>query len=269
MQLKGVDTVGSEAHSSIPAADAGRKEAERRFHNERFGFEEDPRAGLNRWYAAVSRGERAQVERIKRAARGATVLEYGCGRGKFSLINQGIAECAGAFHGIDISDVAIRQARDTAALLGFQNCTFDVMDGEAMTFPSEAFDLVFGRGIIHHLTTARCFAEVARVLKSGGSASFFEPMGHNPLINGFRKSTPDVRTADEHPLLMSDIQLAKQYFSRVEFEFFGLTTLFAVPFLKLRAGRALLNACDHMDRVLLNLPGLRRNAWFVLLTLTK
>lgn len=266
---QGVDTGGLRAHSSPPTSDAGRKEAERRFHNERFGFEEDPRAGLNRWYAAVSRGGRVQVEWIKRTARAATVLEYGCGRGKFSLINHGIAECAGAFHGIDISDVAIEQARDTAATLGFRNCKFDAMDGEAMTFPSETFDVVFGRGIVHHLTTARCFAEVARVLKSGGSASFFEPMGHNPLINGFRKSTPDVRTADEHPLLMSDIQLAKQYFSRVEFEFFGLTTLFAVPFLKLPGGRALLNACDRMDRALLNLPWVRKNAWFVLLTLTK
>jgi len=44
-----------------------------------------------------------------------------------------------------------------------------------------------------------------------GSAIFIDPLGHNPAINMFRRSTPDLRTEDEHPLLLEDFRLAGRY----------------------------------------------------------
>jgi SAM-dependent methyltransferase len=141
------------------------------------------------------------------------------------------------------------------------------MDAENLTYPEKFFDLIFGRGIIHHLTVPRAYAEISRVLKPGGQASFFEPMGHNFAINLFRRSTPELRSADEHPLLMGDLREARAYFRKVETRFYGLATLAAVPF----AGKAksLMRLCAGLDRVLLRLPPLRSQAWFVLMTLEK
>jgi SAM-dependent methyltransferase len=251
------------------ATDPQRKESERAFHNERYGGVVDSRESLNKWYAAVGTGARRQIECIEALAEGAKVLEYGCADGRLSLIEEDIARNAEQFFGIDISDQAIDTARSTAAKLAFDHCHFEPMDAERMSFGDSEFDLIFGRGIIHHLDLNKSFAEIKRVLRPGGNAVFFEPMGHNPAINRFRKKTPELRTPDEHPLLAKDFRLAQSHFRRVETEFFGLTTLGAVPFAGTSFGRGLMNACERTDRLLLRIPGLRRNAWFVLLTLTK
>ena len=135
-----------------------------------------------------------------------------------------------------------------------------------MSFEDNRFDLVYGRGIIHHLDLERCFAEVARVLKPGAVASFYEPMGHNPLLNAYRRRTPDIRTVDEHPLLMSDLALAHRYFDDVQVEYFGLCSVGSalmpsgVRELAYAAGKAI-------DAVVLTLPFVKRFAWHALLTL--
>jgi SAM-dependent methyltransferase len=247
--------------------DSKRKESERQFHNARFGAEADPRAGINRWYAAVDEGSRLQLDLITGAAAGRRVLEYGCGNGVFCLRETQLAQISGEYHGIDISDLAIAQARRSLDESQRRHCHFEQMDAEALAYPDQYFDLVFGRGIIHHLTVRRAYAELSRVLKPGGQAIFFEPMGHNLAINLFRRRTPDLRTSDEHPLLTSDLREARGYFSRVESRFYGLATLAAVPFSRRLPG--LMAGCAALDRVLLKLPILRSQAWFVLLTLVK
>src|SRR5258706_12082914 len=88
-----------------------RKESERQFHNARFGAETDPRAGINRWYAAVDEGSRLQLKAIERAAAGRRVLEYGCGHGAFCLREPRLAAVSREDHRIDISELAIAPAR--------------------------------------------------------------------------------------------------------------------------------------------------------------
>ena len=245
--------------------DFRRKESERHFHNERFGAETDPRAGIDRWYAAVEEGAQRQLELLGRLVAGQRVLEYGCGNGVFALRETRLARMAGEYHGIDISDTAIEQA-----ILSLDDglkgrCHFRQMDAEAMTYPDGFFDLVFGRGIIHHLTIRRAFGELSRVLRPGGHAIFFEPMGHNIAINLFRRRTPELRTVDEHPLLIGDLRDARRSFRRVETRFYGLATLAAVPLSGKVPG--LMRLCAGLDHILLKLPVLSLQAWFVLMTL--
>ncbi len=246
-----------------------RLESERAFHNQRYATTEDFRAPLHKWYQALAAGQRRQLELIKGLAPHSEVLEYGCADAEMSIIENPICVAAKGYWGIDISDQAIRRARELAAERGLAHCQFAVMDAQAMTFDDNMFDLIYGRGIIHHLELSKCFPEIARVLRPGGSAVFYEPMGHNPLINGFRRKTPELRTPDEHPLLVRDFDLAGQYFGKVRCEYFGLTTLAAIPFSKYPGGGKLLNAFEVLDRSLLRIPGLRQQAWHVLLTLTK
>src|SRR3546814_13720576 len=74
------------------------------------------------------------------------------------------------------------------------------MNAEAMDFPDDSFDLVFGSGIIHHLDIDRAFAEIARVLRPGGRAVFVEPPGLNPAIEIYRRLTPGAPPPAAHPL---------------------------------------------------------------------
>jgi ubiquinone/menaquinone biosynthesis C-methylase UbiE len=167
-------------------SDQRRKESERQFHNRRFGAGQDFREPLNKWYAAVASGVREQNEMVKRYGMGGKVLEYGCADARNSLDEQ-LSNDFATYHGIDISDQAIDVARKLAASQGLRNWEFTVMDAENLTFPDDEFDVVFGRGILHHLDLGRCFREIARVLHPGGKAIFTEPLGHNPALNLFRR----------------------------------------------------------------------------------
>jgi SAM-dependent methyltransferase len=245
-----------------------RKERERDFHNQRFGAERDIREPLNKWYGALAAGSQAQNELVRQYGGGSKVLEYGCSDGMISISDRLVQNTA-HFHGIDISDKAIERARQTCASKGLTNCDFTVMDAENLKFSDNEFDLVFGRGILHHLDLSKCFAEISRVLRPSGKAIFTEPLGHNPAINLFRKMTPQYRTEDEHPLVMDDLKIARGAFREVECKFFGLSTLAAVPFNATAVGSAMMKFCQRADSFLLRIPPIQRHAWSVLIILTK
>jgi ubiquinone/menaquinone biosynthesis C-methylase UbiE len=243
-------------------------ERERRFHNERFSHDTDSRASLNKWYASVRHGAEKQNALVRQYARNNEVLEYGCADGGLSIDGLSLSENCHSLTGIDISDVAIQKATAKAARAGLKNVRFLTMNAEALTFPDESFDLVFGRAIVHHLDLKRCFAEVSRVLRTNGVAVFFEPMGHNPVINLYRQRTPDIRTPDEHPLLMTDFTLARQHFARVDTIFYGLFSVASV-FLDATANGIPYRLSKVLDDLILRLPIVRRYAWHCLIVCHK
>ena len=172
-----------------------RKASEQEFHDDRYA--DETRAHLDKYYAVMQRSYGSFRQLAREAATGVDVLEYGCGAEPNSLE---VAREARSVHGIDISPVAIERARTSAAALGLERFQFSVADAEALDFPDDSFDLVFGAAIVHHLELDKAIAEIARVLRPEGRAIFIEPLGHNPLINLYRRRTPELRTPDEHPL---------------------------------------------------------------------
>jgi len=244
------------------------KQREVAYHNERYRADgSDNRARLDRWYDAVESGAQRQLELIERYGRGRQVLEYGCADGRFALVEHAVAQQAAHYWGIDISDSAIARATALGGALDLTNCTFNTMDAEDVRFASGQFDLVFGRGIVHHLDLDRAFAEIRRVLRDDGVAVFYEPMGHNPVLNSYRQRTPQLRTVGEHPLVTADFDLARRYFGSVDVRYFGLTTLGPAALPQSRFRDHALRAFEHVDDWLLRVPLINRNAWFVLLTL--
>jgi ubiquinone/menaquinone biosynthesis C-methylase UbiE len=242
-------------------------ERERRFHNERFLQETDPRSGLNKWYAAIRHGSERQNALVRQYAKNKEVLEFGCADGTLSFEMNLPFRCK-TLTGIDISDVAIEKAKIKTTSLETNNTRFLTMNAEEMTFDDQSFDLIFGRGILHHLDLQKCFSGIERVLRSNGVAIFCEPMGHNPILNLYRNRTPDIRTPDEHPLRMADLTLARRYFSRVETMFYGLFTVASV-FLDATVDGFLYRSSKALDDFILNLPVVRRYAWHCLIVCRK
>jgi len=227
------------------------------------------RARADKFYLVTGESNDFYRGRVLEDVHDKRVLEYGCGTGSAAF---DIGKVGGRAVGIDISPVAISLATEQAQERGIaDNVEFAVMNAEELRFPNASFDRVCGSGIIHHLDISRALPEIARVLRPGGRAVFTEPLGHNPLINAYRRLTPDLRTVDEHPLLRKDIrqiEAAGEYFRAVRTRYFHLTALAAVPLRNTRAFRLVNGSLDRLDRALLRpRTPLRWCAWFVVIEL--
>lgn len=243
-----------------PGADTSRSdrlERERAFHDDRFAHEHRQAAGK---YYAVDTGRTRYGDLVRAAAGpGCTVLEYGCGTGSEAFA---LAAAGAETVGIDISGVGVSEATARARREGV-NARFIQMDAEDLASVDGAFDLVCGSGILHHLDLERAVVEIRRVLKPGGVAVFYEPLGTNPLISLYRRLTPLMRTPDEHPLVPADFDVMRQRFTAVEVEHHTLLALAGAVLRKLpRIGGPLVRALQRADRLLLDHVRLaQRFAW--------
>ena len=241
-----------------------RIQIEKDFHND--SFANDIRKPVRGFYKVIGRAHNYYETRIKEVAgTGGRVLEYGCGPGSYAFP---LAQQGADVVGIDISEVAIEQASAKAEEMGL-NIDFQVMNAEDLEFEDNSFDVICGTSIIHHLELDTAYAEINRVLKPGGVCIFLEPMGHNPLINAYRRFTPNLRTPDEHPLLVNDLTLAERTFSEVKTEYFTLFSLAWSPFASKFKSDGVITALDNFDQLVFRtVPYLRRMAWLVVMELT-
>ena len=220
---------------------------------------------VGKFYTVATAANRHFRAQIDENCTGQRILEYGCGDGKHALA---LAHYGAEVVGIDISVEAIRQANAQAHADGLEDkLTFEVMNAEALKFPNEYFDIVCGSSILHHLNLDGACRELVRVLKPEGRAVFREPLGHNPLINLYRKLTPKIRTEDEHPLLVHDLETLSGYFNEVHIHYYTLCTLIAVPFRALPGFKGLLAFLEWFDNFLLRLPFIKSLAWQVVIQL--
>ena len=250
------------------ATDSGasaRYERERAFHDDRYQHDSD-RARAEKFYEAGDASGDRYRELLDAIRPGERVLEYGCGTGSaaFDLAGRGIEVL-----GIDISPVAIDVAEAEARRRGVAaQVSFAEMNAEDLQLEDHTFDVVCGSGVLHHLDLDRAFHEVKRVLKPDGWATFVEPMGHNPLINAYRKRTPAMRTPDEHPLVVGDLERARRSFSSVEVQYFNLLTIATVPLRRFRFQPGLHARLHRIDQWLFRrAPAVARHAWVVVIHL--
>ena len=195
---------------------------------------------------------------------GKRVLEYGCGQGDTfaRLLSLGAAHVTG----IDIAPAMIAEAQQRIAEMNAgSSLEAHVMDAHALSFADGSFDVVIGVSILHHLDLPVALPEIQRILPytKGGYAVFIEPMGVNPVINWYRRRTPEYRTPSEHPLVRTNLRLLREYFE-VETTFFNLVSLLA----SIRGLSWLHKPMYHLDRLILRLPGVQLLAWTVVLKLT-
>jgi len=242
--------------------------AQRKLHEREYfdhAYQEGVRQPAAKFYSIVASSKGWYRERVLELGRGKRVLEYGCGTGSsaFELGRLGATVC-----GIDISATAVEMASRRAREQKLDNVSFAVMDAERTDFPSASFDLICGSGILHHLEVSAAMREITRLLRPDGHALFFEALGHNPLINWYRRWTPKLRSPDERPLKLSDLEVITRHFERPELRFFHLFALAAIPLRNRKAFQPLLQRLDALDRwCFATLPWLRRHAWIAVLDL--
>jgi len=98
---------------------------------------------------------------------GRSLLDVGCGVGN-DLAR--FARHGAKVTGIDLAPHSIDLARSNFAQRGLEG-DFVVMDGEAMSFPDNTFDVVYCHTVLHFTPNpGRMIAEIERVLKPGGEA---------------------------------------------------------------------------------------------------
>ena len=241
-----------------------RIQREKDFHNQRFA--ENTRKPLDKYYSITANTRRFFLDLMNNELQGKKVLEYGCGTGSFSF---DLAEKGAVVYGIDISEVAIEEAKKISATKNFkENLNFSVMNAEDLKFENDFFDRVCGNSILHHLDLRASLKELTRVLKREGNAIFIEPLGHNPIINLYRKLTPKLRSEDEHPLKSEDLKLFKEYFSEVNINYFHLTTLLAVPFRNTTLFDKIFSMLSKTDSALFKFEIFKKNAWMIVLEMS-
>lgn len=112
---------------------------------------------------------RVALERFGERLQRGRLLEIGCGVGRTAI------PFAGAFESVDAVDVAPAMVERARTLGPPPNLRFHVTDGESLApFEDASFDAVFSEHVFQHVphrpVVERYLAEVARVLRPGGSA---------------------------------------------------------------------------------------------------
>lgn len=157
--------------------------------------------------------------------RGKTVLEYGCGDGRNTLL---LARRGAKVTAVDISpeliDIARRRLRENNVVA---NVDFIVGSAHDLPLPDNSIDVVFGMAILHHLDLKSSQREVRRVLRSGGRAVFKEPVRNSKLMRFLRGLIP-YRAADvspfERPLTDQELAAYAEGFSSFHSKAFLLPT---------------------------------------------
>lgn len=197
------------------------------------------------------------------------VLEIGCG---MSLINANYYSSNNCeYTGVDVSENCIEENKKLAKKLNLK-AEFIADDGNTLfSLKGRKFDLIFMSAVLHHLELNIAIPNLKKLLNKKGKLIMIEPMGENPLINIFRKFTPNIRTADEHPLLFKDLNYILKILPKTTFEFHSITSLFLAPFAYLPSKRFVkflyktINFWGYLDMILSKMPILKRLSWVVLI----
>lgn len=145
--------------------------------------------------------------------RGKRVLELGCGPGDEAVM---MAHRGAFVVAIDLAPASVLITRERACASGVAaRVVVSEMVAEQLAFPAATFDWVTGFGLLHHAVLDALAPEIRRVLRQGGRALFFEPLGTNPLLEFARRYLPyrdKHHSAEEHPLTYEDIARVGAHF---------------------------------------------------------
>jgi SAM-dependent methyltransferase len=154
---------------------------------------------------------------------GKRILDLGCGDGECTTL---IAAHGGGVTALDISTDLLAMTNARCEADGHVNRVRPVCASvHDMPLASEAFDVVFGMAVLHHVDLDLAARETHRVLKPGGRAIFCEPMRNSTVVAALRRLIP-YRHPDvspfERPLRWDEIARFASRFAAFEWRRFDL-----------------------------------------------
>lgn len=204
---------------------------------------------------------------------GEWILDFGGGEGKESLalLKQDLVVV-----NADLSTTQLLRARDlVSASIDGAKIYYVQADAANLPFANEAFRIIYGKAILHHLDIQTAAEEINRILPEGGKATFAEPMAHHPVFNAARFLTPSLRTIDEHPFTESALRLFLQHFAEDYTTAHFLTAPAAYIFRILPWGGEIFFRWTHkqlqkLDQMLFRLfPAVQKWGWYRVVNVKK
>ena len=220
----------------------------------------------NIFYKAIYNANEDFFDYLKINSINSNILDYGCGIGQ--SLQEVVKFNPKKIFGIDISEVSIQKAKDSIQKSN-SNVELLVDNCEKTKFNDSTFDIIYGSGILHHLDISLCLKEMHRILKPGGRFLFIEPLGTNPMINFYRKLTPNSRSKDEHPLINDDFELIKSNFNKLQIKYYGFFTLIFFPLYTTPKKSFNFKILKKIDQFLFKFDIFKKFAWSVLIIAEK
>jgi 2-polyprenyl-3-methyl-5-hydroxy-6-metoxy-1,4-benzoquinol methylase len=159
---------------------------------------------------------------------GKRILEVGAGSGMLAVW---LALQGADVTGIDVSGGILEVAAKRASVSGVAHRTTFVHSAiEDFDAPDESFDAVIGNNVVHHFERDQAMANLARMLRHDGRATFCEPVlfvpepvrrvRYSPTVS--RRFPPHTHTPDERSLDQSDLRIIERHFASVSWKPFQL-----------------------------------------------
>ncbi|MEM7357006.1 MAG: class I SAM-dependent methyltransferase [Acidobacteriota bacterium] len=198
-----------------------RFEAEEAFHNEWATSVDLDSVMVDASFESCTAPEGRRIVEWLGDLRGKQLLDVGCGLGEAAVY---FAKQGAEVTATDLSGEMLALTERVAERHGVRVATAKG-PAETLPFDDASFDVVYAGNVLHHGDTAAMIDELHRLLRPGGVAVTWDPLHHNPLINVYRRMATQVRTEDEHPLRIQDLELFRRRFRQVDHECFWFFTL--------------------------------------------
>ncbi len=201
---------------------------------------------------------------IKNNSKDKLVLDMACGFGRES-ITAAISD-AKLVVGIDLSPNSVKEGNELANKNNLNNVIFSVADCENLYFDNDSFDTIICARMLHHIEFETVMKELFRVLKKGGKVICIEALGINPILNLYRRKTPEQRTHWEtaNILTFKHLKIANKYFKVENIQYWH----FLSPLAKF--SKILLPIFNFLDsKIFSKIPFLNRLAWIFTFELKK
>lgn len=204
-----------------PQARDGRLASEEAFHDEWASSVRPEEVLVHESFEACTAPEHRRILELLGDLKGKRLLDLGSGLGEasvyFALRGAKVTAC-------DLSSGMLDLAKRVAAHHKVEIATHQA-PAEKTGLPDASFDIVYAGNLLHHVNIAPTLDEARRILAPGGIFVSWDPLAHNPIIDVYRFMAGGMRTPDEHPLSMKDLDLFRARFCEVRWDCFWFFTL--------------------------------------------
>lgn len=204
------------------------KDAEKKFHDKWAQLENTKTINIKLINEASTAPEMRHISFIIGDIKNKKILDLGCGLGEASIY---FATKLAKVTALDISPGMLKLTNKLALINKVKIKTHLATAENFKLKKSDKFDIIYAGNCLHHSNIKETLKSISLHLKKGGIFVSWDPIAYNPIINIYRKLANKVRTVDEHPFTVSDINLIKKNFKNVQTKYFWLLTLLIFIFM--------------------------------------